>query len=83
MMKLELFHFVLSSAALGSGIVANVSYFAIVLCDGCVYGRLRYECASLLLLLLAIQLSIIARLGYYFFLMLRFDDFYRLLDSLD
>ena len=37
-MKLELFHCVLSFDALG----ANVSHFAIVLYDGYVCGRLRY-----------------------------------------
>ena len=67
MMKLELVHFILSFDVLGAGIVANESRFAIVLYDDYVCERLRYECASLLLPLLVIQLSIIARLGYYFF----------------
>ena len=66
-MKLELVHFILSFDVLGAGIVANESRFAIVLYDDYVCERLRYECASLLLPLLVIQLSIIARLGYYFF----------------
>ena len=82
-MQLEFIHFILSYDVHDDGIVANESRFATVLYDDYVCERLRYECASLLLPLLIIQLSIIARPGYYFFPMLRLNAFFQLLDSFD